>query len=269
MRHLSPALLLATSLLALPAHAARSPAAVLDANKIATGGDAWKRKKALDLQYGYVGQGLTGTMASLDDLVHGAFVDSYAIPPNVGATGYDGEQAWEKEPSGTVTYQAGGDTIPLAITESYQDRNLWWRKDRGGAAVESLGRKSEHGVNFDVLRVTPTGGAALECWFDAKTHVLARTIELQGTQTITTFYSDYKPVDGVQLAHKIVIDDSSGPQGPADADADIGALPQGAGSCALRQARRAPRRLFHRRRRDRNDRTVPAPQQPHLCRRIR
>jgi hypothetical protein len=213
MRPFSPALLLATSLLALPAHAAPSPAEILDANKIATGGDAWKSKKALDLHYSYVGQGLTGTMASLDDLTRGAFVDSFTIPPNTGANGYDGERAWEKEPSGTVTYQAGGDTVPLAITESYQDQNLWWRKDRGGAAIESLGRKPNNGASFDVLRVTPKGGAALECWFDAKTHFLARTIEFQGTQTITTFYSDYKPVDGVQLAHKIVIDDGSGPQG--------------------------------------------------------
>ncbi len=213
MRHFAPALFLATSLLALPAYAAPSAAKILDDNKIATGGNAWKSKKALDLHYAYAGQGLTGTMASLDDLVHGAFVDSYAIPPNIGANGYDSERAWEKEPSGTVTYQAGGDTVPLAITESYQDRNLWWRKDRGGATVESLGRKSDHGESFDVLRVTPTDGTALECWFDTKTHFLARTIEPQGTQTITTFYSDYKPVDGVQLAHKIVVDDGSGPQG--------------------------------------------------------
>jgi PDZ domain/Aspartyl protease len=213
MRHLPTAFLLVISLLALPAYGAPTPAEILDANRVATGGDAWKGKKALDLRYAYVGQGLTGTNASLDDLVHGAFVDSYATPPNIGATGYDGERAWEKEPSGTVTYQAGGDTIPLAVTESYQDQNLWWRKDRGGAAIDNLGRKTDRGVIFDVLNVTPKGGTALECWFDAKTHLLARTIEPQGTQTITTFYSNYAPVDGVQLARKIVVDDGSGPQG--------------------------------------------------------
>jgi len=64
-----------------------------------------------------------------------------------------------------------------------------------------------------VLRVTPKDGTALECWFDANTHFLARTIELQGTQTITTFYSGYGFVDGIALAHKIVVDDGSGPQG--------------------------------------------------------
>ena len=212
MRHLSSALLLATSLLSLPAYAL-TPGEILDANKTATGGEAWKSKQALDLRYDYVGQGLKGTMGSLDDLKHGAFVDSYDIPPNKGATGYDGARAWELEPSGTVTYQAGGDTMPLAITESYQDRNLWWRKDRGGAALEGFGRKADGGATYDVLRVTPRDGTVLECWFDAKTHLLARTIELQGTQMIKTFYSGYAPVDGVQIARKIVVDDGSGPQG--------------------------------------------------------
>jgi len=209
---LSLGLFLATALFAVPA-SALTPAQVLDANRKASGGDAWKSKHALDLRYSYSGQGLTGTMASLDDLDHGAFVDSADIPPNKTANGYDGARAWEQEPSGTVTYQAGGDTIPLAITESYQDQNLWWRKDRGGAVIESVGRKTESGKTFDVLRVTPKVGTALECWFDANTHLLARTIELQSTQLIKTFYSEYAPVDGVEIAHKIVVDDGSGPQG--------------------------------------------------------
>jgi hypothetical protein len=214
MRHVSPiSLIVAATLLSLPAHAAPSAASVLDANRAATGGKAWLKKATLDLRYDYSGQGLTGTNASLDDLRSGAFVDSYVTGPNAGASGYDGSRAWEKEPSGTVTYQAGGDVIPLAITESYQDRNLWWRKDRGGATVESLGQKSDGGRTFDVVRVTPKDGAALESWFDATTHLLARTTEAQGTQTITTFYSDYAPVDGIQIARKVVIDDGSGPQG--------------------------------------------------------
>jgi len=138
-------LLLATSLFALAAPAAQAltPAEVLDANRDATGGRAWAAKHALHLNYTYSGQGLTGTMESLDDLDHGAFIDSYDIPPNRGATGYDGARAWEKEPSGTVTYQAGGDTIPLAITESYQDQNLWWRRSKAsGARPTAAGRST-------------------------------------------------------------------------------------------------------------------------------
>ena len=203
--------LLIAGLIALAAATAAmaTPADILSANHAAMGGDAWNGKVTLTLHYSYSGQGLTGTTSSVEDLVRGAFVDSYDIPPEKGATGYDGTKAWEKEPSGTVTDQAGGDVIPLAITEAYQDANSWWRSDRAGAQIVSDRRNTVNGVNYDVLTVTPSGGSALEAWFDSKTHLLARTAEQNGTQTITTSYSDYRPVDGVMIAKRLVVDDGS------------------------------------------------------------
>ena len=112
----SLAALLFASCLSAPALAA-DPHAILDANRIASGGAAWAGKSTLELEYAYSGQGLTGTLSSLQDLVHGGFVDSYDFPPTAGANGYDGAHAWEKEPSGTIADQAGGDMVPLAITE--------------------------------------------------------------------------------------------------------------------------------------------------------
>ncbi|HVV63895.1 MAG TPA: aspartyl protease family protein [Rhizomicrobium sp.] len=201
-------ILLFSTAIAAPAFAA-TPGDILDANRTAMGD--WSGKKTLKLEFAYSGQGLTGTTASIEDLATGAFVDSYDIPPTHGASGFDGTRAWEKEPSGTVTDQAGGDVVPLAISESYLDRNLWWRADRGGAAVESLAEKTaKDGKAYDVLKVAPVGGTAIEAWFDPKTHLLARTIQAQSTQTITTDYSDYAPADGAMIARKLVVDDGSG-----------------------------------------------------------
>ena len=200
--------LVSSSLVALPALAA-GPSEILDANRAAMGGTAWDNKQTLKVDYAFSGQGLTGTTSSLENLKGAGFVDTYDIPPNSGATGFDGTNAWEKEPSGTVTDQAGGDVIPLAITETYQDQNLWWRGDRGGAAIESLGTKTDGGKTYDVLKVTPAGGTPLEAWFDPKTHLLFRTIEQQSIQAVTTDYSDYAAVDGVMIAKKFVVDDGS------------------------------------------------------------
>jgi hypothetical protein len=197
---------LLASCIATPALAAGTDD-ILNANKAAMG--TWDGKVTLKVDYAYSGQGLTGTNSSLEDLQRGAFVDSYDIPPTAGASGYDGANAWEKDPSGTVTDQAGGDVVPLAITEAYQDQNLWWRADRGGAAVESLGQKTDGGKSYDVLKITPKGGTALEAWFDPVTHLLFRTVEMNSIQTITTDYSDYAAVDGAMIAKKQVIDDGS------------------------------------------------------------
>ncbi|HEY7977432.1 MAG TPA: aspartyl protease family protein [Rhizomicrobium sp.] len=201
--------LLLSSCLVSPVFAA-STDDILAANKAATGGAAWDNKVTLKVEYAYSGQGLTGTSSSLEDLQRGAFVDAYDIPPQAGSTGWDGTKAWEKEPSGTVTDQAGGDVIPLAITEAYQDRNLWWRPDHGGAEIVSAGQKTDGGNRYDALTVTPKDGKPLEAWFDPKTHLLYRTIESNGTQNITTTFFDYAAVDGAMIAKKFVVDDGSG-----------------------------------------------------------
>jgi hypothetical protein len=183
---------------------------VLAANAAASGGKAWLVPGTLDLDYAYAGQGLTGTVHTRYDLAGRGFVDTYVTGPQAGASGFDGANAWEKEQSGIVSDQKGGDMLPLAFNEAYRDGNLWWRKDRGGASIVDKGETTEKDATFDVLTVTPKNGKHFDAWFDVKTHLLARTAEVQGSQTITTFYSGYAPVDGRVIAHKIVIDDGSG-----------------------------------------------------------
>jgi len=203
MRSLTQALLL--TIFAAPALA--SPAAVLDANRNATAGTAWDGKQVIVADFAYAGQGLTGVIHSRADLRHGWWADNYEIGPATGGNGFDGAQAWAKDQSGTVTVQEGGDQRVLAVNEGYRRANLWWRADRGGAAITDDGTKSENGNTFDVLTVTPKGGKKFDAWFDAKSHLLFRTVEQQGPQTIVTTSSGYAPVDGIELAGKSLVSD--------------------------------------------------------------
>ena len=205
------ALFLVGTVLAGAAHA-QDPAAILTANKVAAGGAAWDGKAAVDVTHAYSGQGLTGVTGSIYDAATGFFIDSQQLGPVTGLNGFDGQQAWMKDMSGAVTPEAGGDARQLAVNEAYRDANLWWRPDFGGAKVAMLGAKTEGGKTFDVVSITPVGGKAFEAWFDAQTHLLARTIEPQGSRTLTIFYSDYRPTEGALFAGKQVIDDGSGEQ---------------------------------------------------------
>jgi len=182
--------------------AAPSAGEVLDANRAATGGHALNGEAALKLDFAYSGQGMTGKVESLDDLKGARWADSFAIGPATGANGFDGSHAWAKDMSGTVTVQDGGDQRQLAINEAYRRANLWWRADRGGAAIVSDGEKTDGGATYDVLTVTPREGKNFDAWFDAKTHLLMRTVEVQGTQTMTTTLSDYRAFGGAELAYK-------------------------------------------------------------------
>jgi len=205
------ALSLTAALLASAAQAqVHDPAAVLAANRTASHGQAFAGKGAMTLRYGYAGQGMTGWGATVFDVKTGAFLDTNEVGPTKGATGFDGRGAWMQDLSGAYTPQAGGDTRQLAVNEAYRNANLWWRTDRGGADIASLGSKTLEGRSYDVLSVTPKGGKVFQAWFDADNHLLSRVVETQGWQTITTTLSDYRPVAGALMAGKIVIDDGLG-----------------------------------------------------------
>jgi hypothetical protein len=203
MRPFVHALLL--TVFAVPAIA--SPANVLEANRDATAGHSWGSKEALVSEYAYAGQGLTGTVSSRADLRQGWWADSVVLGPAAIANGFDGAHAWGKDQSGTVTIQEGGDQRVLAVNEAYRRANLWWREDRGDAAIADAGEKNEGGATYNVLTVTPRGGKQFDAWFDARTHLLFRTVEQQGPQTIATTFSGYAPHDGVELPGKGLISD--------------------------------------------------------------
>ncbi|MBV9989729.1 MAG: aspartyl protease family protein [Alphaproteobacteria bacterium] len=192
---------LAASVVASPAFA-MTAADVLAANKQASGGKAWDGKAALKIQYAYDGQGMTGSIVSVDDLGAGRWVDDAKIGPATQTQGFDGAHTWVRDQSGTVTQQDGGDSRLLAFNEGYRRANMWWRADVGGAGIVSDGTKTDGGASFDVLTVTPKGGKSFDAWFDGKTHLLARVVEQQGPQVATTTLSDYRLYDGVELPAK-------------------------------------------------------------------
>lgn len=199
----------ATSVAALAAGSADD---VLKANKAATGGPAWDSKIAISIDADYAGQGLTGDTHSLNDLKTGHTVTHYKVGPAEGANGFDGKTPWLRDTSGTITEQEGGDALVLAVNDAYRNANLWWKPDHGGAAIESKGEVTNAEGRFDVLVVTPKGGKSFEAWFDTGTHYLAKVIEKQGPQTVTTSLMNYGPEDGIKLPHKMLIDSGVGAQ---------------------------------------------------------
>ena len=179
---------------------AATPAEILDANHIATGGAAWRGKAAVFLQYDYVGQGLTGKVEGTSDLKDGRFEQDFVIGPQKGANGFDGTHVWSKDNSGIVTLQEGGDAVQLAVNTAYRSANLWWTATRGGAEIAPAGEKTEGGATYDVLMVTPKGGTPFDAWFDAKTHLLYRIAERQGGVLFTTTTTNYRSYDGTMQA---------------------------------------------------------------------
>ncbi len=195
-----------------PATADHGEAArVLEADRVATAGSATPAPGAVRIDYAFSGAGLTGKATSFWDSRDGRFVDTLDAGPASQTQGFDGARLWGKDASGAVTSENGGEQRALAINDSYRRANLWWRTDRGGAAIAALGVKSDPaGGAFDVLAVTPRGGKAFEAWFDTASHRLARIVEPQGAGTITTVYAEYRPAAGMMIPWRTTVDDGEG-----------------------------------------------------------
>jgi hypothetical protein len=168
------------------AFAAPSAGDILDAYKTATGGSAWNSKVTMSVEFTLSAYGLTGTGHAVTDLKNGRSASDYKMGPAGGANGFDGTNPWQKDLSGTVTLQQGGDAQVLAVNDAYRISGKWWQADRGGADIANDGEKTDAGATCDVLTITPKGGKPFDVWFDAKTHLLAKTVEKQGSQTVTT-----------------------------------------------------------------------------------
>ena len=213
MRHplvLGTAVALATSLGV--AHAATDPAAILSGYRAASGGDAWSGKAVMNTVAKLTGQGLTGSFTSVTDLQGGNSVVHGTLGPASFAQGFDGKDAWQQGPNGEVNLEKGGAALQLALTSAYQNANLWWQPDFGGAMVKSEGDKACGKSTCTVLEFTPKGGLPFQAWFDDSSHLLVRTVQKLGAETTTIYLSGYRNVDGVKVPYKTVVDTGHGKQ---------------------------------------------------------
>ena len=192
------------------AFAAPSAGQILDAYKTATGGSAWDNKITMSAEFNLAAYGLTGMGHAITDLKNGRSESDYKMGPAGGANGFDGTTPWQKDMSGTVTLQQGGDAQVLAVNDAYRVSGQWWRPDRGGAQIVVDADKTEGGTTYNVLTITPKGGKPFDAWFDAKTHLLIKTFEKQSSQMVITTMSDYRAVEGVMVPYKVVVDQSVG-----------------------------------------------------------
>ncbi len=190
---------------------AETAEAILAANHAAVG-DAPAAGGA-EFDYEHTNSGLTGTLTDVIDLASGAFVETQDVGGISAATGFDGRTPWMRDISGANTAQEGGDRVAVAVNAAYRFANLWWRPDRGGAAVSYAGREAAEGKRLDHLVVTPRGGRRFDAWFDVETHLLDHIAEDRQFFHTRTLYADYRREGAVTLAHAVTLDNGVGAGG--------------------------------------------------------
>jgi hypothetical protein len=199
MRNRVIAGLLLALLSCLPAAAAPQCAQeILAQAKQALGGDAWDGIHTTYSKGKLTTSGLTGQAESWEDNLTGRYVERYQLGPTSGAEGFDGKLVWSQDASGEPRAEGAENARQEAVDEAYRNALAYWFPQRWAAQIECLGRKEEQGRPFDVLRITPQGGRPFDLWIDAATHVIDHTVEKADIETRTTYFSDYRSVNGVK-----------------------------------------------------------------------
>ncbi len=171
--------------------------------KAASGGDAWNRVHSIKMEGTASAGGLSGTFEQLEQLNGGASLLQYKLGPEQARSGFDGKVSWKQGPSGDIALQNSDAGKQLAASDAYLATRAYWFPQRWPASVRFLRTSTDAGKTYQVLRTLPKGGAPIDLWIDASTHLISRIVELTGGGGQTQVWSDYRAVDGIKLPFRI------------------------------------------------------------------
>jgi hypothetical protein len=150
--------------------------------------------------------GLRGDLHVAVDVARGRSSDKYKLGAVEGADGYDGTHAWERDPGGEVAALDAPEALRRARSQAWLDARAFWYPQRMAATYASVETRELEGESYQVVTATPKGGDPLALWFAADTGLLARVVQHQGPDIVTTVFDDYREVDGVRLPFHSTID---------------------------------------------------------------
>jgi hypothetical protein len=115
---------------------------------------------------------------------------------------YNGKSAWHQEGSGQIATLLGPQALELEATAQYYNArflNLSKRK----IAVAYKGTAPLRGHETYQVELTSPTGVEWQVFFDQQSHLIdGEKATITGIQQ-EIYYDDYRPVDGIKVAHKI------------------------------------------------------------------
>jgi hypothetical protein len=151
-----------------------------------------------------VAAGLSGSGDNWNELGGMRQASFFSTPPLGGGSGWDGNENWNLDQTGLVIVDGSVLGRSSAVDQAYLANYDLWMPGFGGAAVTWAGSKSQRGVNYDVLTVTPPKSSVpIDIWFDRATHLPVKAVQIAGPMVTTTTMADFKPVAGVMIPYRV------------------------------------------------------------------
>jgi hypothetical protein len=129
---------------------------------------------------------------------------TYIEIPGMGSAsnGVNGEVAWEVNPMVGARVLRGPDRVD-ALLQARIEPLLEWKKLF--AKAELAGEETVAGKKCWKLVMTAHEGSPTTQYIDQESGLIARVDGVRDGQSVSTSFSDYKPVGGVQVPHKMVM----------------------------------------------------------------
>ncbi len=208
MRTLARIACFATAALALAAGSAFAQDAdkIIDASIKASGGSS-KLRKILTLS-------IDGTTTRESDSKSGAFTLKLKSPnryyfeisfggqPEILA--YNGKSAWREDAQGQIATLLGPEALQVEALALISNSRLLDRK-KTKLFVTASGNTQINGREASTVEIASPSGAKRTLSFDSQSHLLVKDSGLLDGQNQETFYEDYRPEEGIPIAHKLKI----------------------------------------------------------------
>ncbi len=190
--------------------AAAAPAddvdSVLARAKAVSGGDAWETARSWRGEGTLDSGGLTGEYHGTVDLTTGRSADNYKLGPVDGADGYDGVQAWGKDPGGEVAALDAPEAVRRARSQAWLDARAYWFPQRMAATYAQVETRELDGRRYNVVEGNPKDAEPVVLWFASDSGLLARVVQREGQDTAATTFDDYRDVRGLRMPFHVVTD---------------------------------------------------------------
>ncbi len=184
--------------------AARGLPAALARFHDVSGGARWAAISSLETTAAVAVGGLTGTLVSLEDLATGRHKSATQLGAFTTGEGYDGAASWEQTMGGEVVTPDAPESRRRAATARWMTARGYFRATY--ARYRELDAQARGDRRFVGVEAIPENGEPIQLWLDEATGLLDHTVQKQGSDTVTTTFSDYRAVAGVRLPFRITSD---------------------------------------------------------------
>ncbi|MCX6366008.1 MAG: hypothetical protein NTX57_04795 [Armatimonadetes bacterium] len=182
-------------------------AALMDKAVTVIGGAAWLKVQSFTSKgtVSVPAQGISGTM-EIQAQAPNKFVMKQSLKGmGDSSSAFDGTVGWSKDPFTGLRTLAGAELASLKAQSALSIRPADWKSVYSKAEV--LGTVKVAGAPAYRVRLTPKVGNPETQYFDVKTGLQVRsdqTLETpNGKIAVESYFSDYRTVSGIKMAHKI------------------------------------------------------------------